>query len=179
MNKTTLAIIATLSLAASLHASLIGDALTIRRPYPNLGTDFALSVSTVVAAEESDGVSPQPHHYTINPESENILIDFHNTSGFGGVDGGVFDGLQFLGITREILSVSIVEATGIAVSGIDYGNGFINVNLSGMFSSSSYLNLQVITADSDVAAVPEPSTLMLAGLGLGALMLVARKRRSR
>lgn len=114
-----------------------------------------------------------------NFRGENILIDFQNTGGFGGVDGGIFDGLQFLGIGGQVLSVSVIEATGITVADIDYGDGFINLNLNGMFSSESYINLQVITTDGDVAAVPEPSTMMLAGFGFGALALAARKRRSR
>jgi hypothetical protein len=178
LNKTAVAFLATLAFVGTAQATLIGDNLTIRRSYPNLATDFASPVQTTVVAGAGDAVSPQPQHYTINVEAQNIYFDFHNVSGFGGVAGGIFDGLQFTGITGEILSANVIDATGITVSELTYGAGFVNVNLNGWFSADSYLNIEVLTRNTDVEAVPEPSAFLLTGLGLGALAFLARKRRA-
>lgn len=177
MNRSALVLLASLACAGSLHATLIGDQITIRRSYPNLATDFASPVTTVVTAGASDAVSPQPYYYAINPEAENIHIDFHVFSGFAGYDGGVFDGLQFLDIDSRILGVSVVQATGINVVDLEYGADYIHINFNGWFGSNSYVNLQVLTEDPPVAAVPEPSTFALAALGIGALALASRRRR--
>lgn len=155
------------------QASMIGDTLTINRLFPDLATVFAPPVSTVVQAGPADAVSPQATLYTINPEANNILIDFIASSAFLGQAGNApFDGLQFLGFDEDIVSVTVVQATGIVVAEIVFGNNFINLNLDGEFNADSFLNLAVVFAPS--AQVPGPGAFSLLALGFAGLVTLRR-----
>lgn len=159
--------------AQTAHASMIGDTLTINRLFPDLLTHFAPAVSTVVQAGPADAVSPQATLYTINPEANNILIDFIASSGFWDQPGPFpFDGLQFLGFSEDIESVAVVQATGISVAELDFGDDFINLNLEGLFDANSFLNLEVVFAQSQ--EVPEPGALSLLAVGFAALVTLRR-----
>lgn len=73
----SLAVLLGIGQIASASATLLGDTLTIRRAFPDVGTDFVSPVNTVVAAGISDRVTPQPHLYEVDPEAFSILIDFN------------------------------------------------------------------------------------------------------
>jgi hypothetical protein len=184
MKRTLLALLGVVVLVPApgvASASMIGDAITINRFYPDLATIYTppddsipgTVTTTVVAGPE--GASPQPTLYSIDLGSNSIVFDFLSPSAFGGATAGVFDGLQFLGFSQAIGNVS-ASATGISVAGLAFGSDFINLDLDGVFNGNASLTLQVDFAAP--AAVPEPSTLALALLGMGAGFgrLVSRRR---
>jgi len=165
------------------NATMIGDTITINRLFPDLFTIFgdppipgagSGAVTTIVLVGP-EAASPQPTLYSIDLGSNSIVFDFLATSGFGGAPAGVFDGLQFLGFSQAIANVS-ASATGISVAGLSFGTDFINLDLDGVFDGNASLTLQVDFAAP--TAVPEPSTLVLAllGMGVGFGRLVSRRR---
>ncbi len=165
----SLALVLVMAISTYTGATMIGDELLIRRAFPNVETDFTTPVSTTVIAGTSDIVTLQAPFWVINPEANNIIIDVEGSSGMGG-SPSTFDGIVFTGFSNNITNVSVVTDVGNLVFGVDFGSNFINLNLSGGFDSSDFINLQVDFAP----VVPEPTSWIL--LGLGAFVIRIRKR---
>lgn len=172
--------------ARPASANMIGDVLTVNRFYPDLLTLFLppadsipgfVTVTAVVGLEASPS-SPQPSLYSIDFEATSISFDFLAPSAFIGEPGpgynslNPFDGLQFLGFSQSIQNVT-ASASGINVVELLFGTNYINLNLDGGFTAASTLVLQV---DFAPAAVPEPSSFLLLGTGLGLGYLLRRRR---
>ena len=171
-----------------VSATMLGDQLTIRRLYPDLNTEFAGSVSTIVQNGTADAVSPQPPGwyggYTINPEADNIIINFFGHSGFGGYAYCAFDGLQFVDSNplKEITNVQVTQlytSGNISIPELTFDDHLINLNLLGWFNGGDFINLQVNTRDvtNSSTPVPEPSTLILLGAGLAGVGFIRKRMR--
>lgn len=175
-----LGVVALVPAPSVANASMIGDTITINRLFPDLATIYTppadsipgTVTTTVVVGPE--GASPQPTLYSIDIGSNSIVFDFLAPSAFDAT-AGVFDGLQFLGFSQAIGNVSAVSS-GISVGNLAFGGNFINLDLDGLFDGNSSLSLQVEFAAP--TAVPEPGTLALALLSIGAGVgrLVRRRR---
>ncbi len=146
----------------SVFASMIGDTLTFRRAYPDITTDFAPSVSTIVESGNADIVSNQPGFLTINPESNNIIFDFPVSSAFGGT-ASVFDGFEITGFSNAITNAFIFDVTGVTIVGLSFSDKLINLNLAGRYEANSFINMGIEFAPNPV---PIPGSVFLFFVGL-------------
>lgn len=153
-------------------ASMLGDTLTFRRAYPNIGTDFAPPVSTTVTADSSDLVTLQPPFWKIDPSANNILIDVEGISGMLG-SSTVFDGIVVTGFSNIISNASFTTNDPAFVYGLTFDTVSIELNLTGPFDGSEEIDIAV-----EFASVPDAgSTVILIGAGLLGLAAVRRRLR--
>ncbi len=153
----------------SLFATtMLGDTITITRHFPDLNTIFTSSsptggiVVTTVQEGTGDIVSTQPVHYSINPESNNIIIDFSDSNtGFGGTET-TFDGISIVGFSQELLNATLVQSVGMNAL-VTFTQDRLNINMNGGNPTGNELINVSLTFSNPV---PEPSSFIFLGLGV-------------
>lgn len=152
------------SSSSTATASLIGENLTFRRAYPNEAVDFAPSVSTIVTADNTDGVTLQPPYWNIDPGANQIRIDTGGGSAMLG-DATTFDGIVIEGFTTPIVGVTYSETLAGFVYQLSFTANSISLNLQGNFRAGETVIINV--QSSSTSGVPDGgSSVALLGLGL-------------
>jgi hypothetical protein len=173
-------------------ASLIGDAVTVTSYYPDLAS--AALASTVTVSTSVEIACPNASIALCN-DSAGLLsgeyIDIADTSisgeflaSFAAASGDTFNGFVFSsldfgasysGITGFTLTTNI---SGLGADRISFTSSSVSLNMLGLDPSVTTDGSAVGTYSIalTVAAVPEPTQMLLMGCGLAAIGLVARRQ---
>lgn len=156
---------------STVHATLIGDTITVTHYYPDLGT-VLLTQDTLVATGTGDSVT-QHMYYSVNPEASSILVDFVLP---GGPSPSAFNGLVVSGIDDIITGVTVsTNLAGWSDSRLAFDAHSVSANWQGLWcTADSFFN--VFFDRSLTHPTPDGGTTA-ALLGLAVLALAAIRRR--
>ena len=155
----------------SAQASLIGDQVEIQWYYPDTATPVAPSFGpfTVQAGTADQQVETTQDIY-FNVEASSLHIEFDPANGpIAWLDavfnGPVFQDLDYLGAPGSVISaVSVASSvTGFSSDRVSFGDDFVAVNFAGLVHTGGQVDIDL------TFAVPEPSTLLLMGMGVAVL----------
>lgn len=172
---TAAALVLSLALPASASATFLGSTLNYQYYYPNLASPYAnadngnkLVGPGVEISNMVDNRGP------MDISASNIYIDFVSASSFS---SAAFNGWVLTDIfdtVAPITGVSVNAATnmsGFGVSNIAFTADSISVNFQSLpFDAKTIVSLDVQFGQ----AVPEPLTMVLAGIGLLGIVVVRR-----
>jgi hypothetical protein len=109
---------------------------------------------------------------TMNVTADQIIIDFNQANGFGFFPGS-FNGWVFRDVTdnfRDFFDVRLNPSTNVTPAGLSFNANEIFLNMNGVgFNANSVIVLDVI--------IPEPSSMVLAAVGISAIAAKMRRRR--
>jgi hypothetical protein len=160
-----------LVVATSQAGVLTGKSIETKFLFPDLATQYG---ATVVSVPSSGIEIPSfPSNFpisTIDFGDDSILI----TMTFSGTGASAaFNGWQFSEAGTDFSAFTTLAETISGPFTVASGPGFLRVN----FSGTSYFAGQFLLLGLDPVAVPEPSSMYLAGVGLAAAITIARLRR--
>jgi len=164
-----------LSLAGAPAYATVLDGQTVRLTYefPNVGTVLDTRDVVVGPGVEAPNFLASDPRTNVDFSDTNIYITYNSTATWTSVAFNGFHVFDLFGTIPAFLSVTINGATtlaGLDASRITFDADNIFVNWQGL----SFNNETIVSLD--VAAVPEPPTLLLVGGGI--LGLAARRRRA-
>lgn len=154
---------------AAASPLLLGETIETTYLFPNTGTIFSASVSTVVGAgTELLGFAGLAN---IDFSDTNILITMIRP---GGPNNVAFDGFRFADVGGTIPAFTSVvinaatNVTGFNATHLSFGPDFVLVNLANLTVATG----EVISLDLNrsVSQVPEPTTLLLLSVGLAGVL---------
>lgn len=153
-----------IGLSGMVGATLINDVLTMGHYYPYENTLYTEpSQQTTVQAGTTDRLLLWVGHYYVNPEANQILIDFNKA---GNWTANAFNGLVITGISQPIVSVTTTSNwAGWNDSHITFSPGVLRFNWQGMISEAG----TYIYATIQQGTVPEITPAI--SLFLGFLLL--------
>jgi len=178
-----LMVVLALAVAAAIpaHATLLdGQTVRVTYEYPVIGTVFSgASYDVLVGPGVEIAAFPTPgdNVTSVDLSDTNILVGYNSNATFLPASFNGFHVFDAFGTIPAFTSVSINPAStlvGFDVSRITFDADNIWVNWQNLpFNTETVLSLD-LTAEA--GAVPEPSTLMLIGLGIPGLVRAARRR---
>jgi hypothetical protein len=150
--------------------------------FPNTSTTFATDTIGVGSSLACPGASPICAGYggngtqTFSVGSSAISYTSSGSS-YSGYHSGTFNGFDFTGLTFTSGSLTGFNLTtniaGLSNSNVTFGPSFIEINLQGL-PVNGYFTLDL--NPSSETTVPEPSSLVLLGTGLLALVGFMRRK---
>lgn len=156
------------------NASLIGDTVTVTNEFP-LGT--VTNTQLVVVTPGNEALSLGGAAFVdINAASIEIIWTRGVATRNGIFNGYVFSDLDWLPDAGSIVGVSLnTNIAGITLSDITFTTDSVAINVEGTSrTSDSFLDVLLTTTHGN--RIPEPSTVLLFGIGLAGLGLARRKR---
>jgi len=154
--------------------------------YPNTGSTFATDTIAVGSALACPGASlicegyadDGTQTFSVGPTSISYSASGYDPAG-ATYAGAAFNGFDFTGLTfssGESLAgfMLTTDIPGLTDSDVTFGSNFIEINMTGVAVNGDF-TLTLIPGTSTVTT-PEPSTLLLLGAGLLALVGFTRKK---
>lgn len=152
--------------------------------YPNTGTTFATDTIAVGSTLACPGASPicagyggdGTETFTVGPTSISSSVSGYpaGTYGSASFNGFDFTGLTFAGggsLTGFTLTTDI---PGLTDSDVTFGSNFIEINLEDLSVNGDF-TLDLISGP---VSAPEPSSFLLLGIGLLALVGFTRRKKA-
>ena len=175
-----LAALLQVAVAGALHASVLaGNTIQTSYEFPNIGTNYAGPVNSVVGAGLE--LTNFAGFVNIDFSDTNITVTTIRNAGINAV---AFDGLHFFdvfGAIPSFTSVTLNAATnygGLTSSNISFDANNIYVNVANLPGLSGQVISLDVSANS-TPGVPEPATWGLVGLAIaGAGLLQTRRKGS-
>lgn len=170
---------ATVLLSGAAHAAVLdGQTLGYDYNYPTVGSQYPFVgpvpyPSSVVVGAGVEIANIADHIASLDISDTNLLLSFGSDGKFGG-------GVTFNGFVLTDVNGTIPDFTGVTINASSTLAGFdssriffdantIRINFAGLpFGTGNVLSL-------DVAAIPEPTTVTLLGLGLLGVAASRRK----
>jgi len=159
--------LASLFVTPTFAASMLGDTVTIHRYYPAVGVDYESPVDTVVTTGSGDAVI-WGTHTDINPEANSITFASIAGPTYIGL-GAEFDGYEFTGFSKDIVSVGLVNDSNLLVA-LSHTSRSILMDLQGTHDAGKTFIVNVDFA----TPVPEPYSFVLLLAGLAALVALRK-----
>jgi hypothetical protein len=157
-----------LSLGHGVHASLVGDTVTIERRF----YDFYLGSRTVEVTENIEILAPWQYWiFDFSDYSIQMISTTNIGYAFADFNGFVFTDLDF-GSPYEVINYIAIDSD---IAGLDsrlsYSDHWFSLDFQGLgASNTSYVDISLETT-----LVPLPASLLLLLSSLAALFLVRRK----
>ena len=175
-----------LLLADRVDASIfnVGESVSTESLYPDIGTVYTSPIAALVGpCVELPGSSTNfggGNYFDIDFFADEIEIRFNATNVFSAVS---FNGLHIFNTPlaqADITGVTINPATnmvGLDASRITFDANNIYINWEGLPFSTAPRTIVSLDLTSGLSDVPEPSSMVLAGLGVVGLIVATHRRR--
>jgi len=137
--------------------------------------------------------NPQPFYAASDQDTDGLTvvagtnafnitnIYVRNYGGLSGTNGAIFDGLDFQNFSVPIGGLSIASMNGLVLHAEDFDLASLN---TGTYVFDSYYapygtDLGTFTLNVGGVVVPEPSSIVLVGLGTIGIVVIGRRKRTR
>ena len=163
------------------NATLIGDTVQMGHYF---STGICCGGITDVVVEAGNGDATEPYFsgsnwYTVDVEASSLSVVYGREPSWAGGGDFAFNGLRVTGLdwvgdASGFISGIVASSSvgGFDLSRFSFTDHSVSINWSGLsFEAGSRFDIELITSH----AVPEPSTLILLGVGLLGLGLKRRK----
>ena len=168
-------------MTANANATLIGETVTMRHDFPNLGTTISGPINVLVQAGAGDLAEPYTYlgenWYFVDMEASSFSVVYNRAPNWANApfNGLIISDMDWVGIPGFITGVDVsTNLAGFNNNRVTFTANSVSINWQGLsFAIGTRWDIGLQTSHK----IPEPATLAFFAIGLAGLGFMMRRRR--